>query len=301
MLNQTSTTAIARTLLLAGILLAVTVLAARSFFPAFAQETIEYEENGTDPVAVFTAIDPEGEDVTWELTGLHADAFSIDGGVLAFKSAPDFEDPTFTDAQGNPATATNNEYQVTVEATGGDETESEELVVEVVNIEELGTLQLSAFQPRVEVLLTATLTDDDGSFDCAGLTVRNASDKNLGDEIETKWQWATSTSATGPWNDIRVETRSSYTPRDSDVGMYLQVTVTYCDGYGDDDPFTPDTNELMTELSVFADSAVLAKDYKNAVPEFPDQDPDATGIQLPKREVPGRRESWGLRWRPGGS
>ena len=35
MLNQTSTTAIARTLLLAGILLAVTVLAARSFFPAF--------------------------------------------------------------------------------------------------------------------------------------------------------------------------------------------------------------------------------------------------------------------------
>ena len=36
MLNQTSTTAIARTLLLAGILLAVTVLAARSFFPAFA-------------------------------------------------------------------------------------------------------------------------------------------------------------------------------------------------------------------------------------------------------------------------
>ena len=33
-----STTAIARTLLLAGILLAVTVLAARSFFPAFAQD-----------------------------------------------------------------------------------------------------------------------------------------------------------------------------------------------------------------------------------------------------------------------
>ena len=33
-----STTAIARTLLLAGILLAVTVLAARTFLPAFAQE-----------------------------------------------------------------------------------------------------------------------------------------------------------------------------------------------------------------------------------------------------------------------
>ena len=64
-----STTVIARILLLAGILLAITLLASRSFIPVFAQETIEYEENGTDPVAVFTAIDPEGEDVTWALMG----------------------------------------------------------------------------------------------------------------------------------------------------------------------------------------------------------------------------------------
>ena len=70
MLNRTSTTAIARTLLLAGILLAVTVLATRSFFPAFAQEEpdmIKFEENSTDSVLVYTATDPEGEDIVWSL------------------------------------------------------------------------------------------------------------------------------------------------------------------------------------------------------------------------------------------
>ena len=211
--------------------------------------------------------------------------------MLAFKSAPDFEDPTFTNVLGDVITASNNEYLVTVEATGGDRTESESLVVKVVNVEEPGTLQLSKFQPKVMVPIAATLTDDDGSFDCSRLTVRSASDKNLGDESETTWQWATSTSASGPWNEItdpeRTDAKSTtYTPRDSDIGMYLQVTVTYCDGHGEDDPFTPDTNELMTELSAVPANAVLVKDYKNTPPEFPDQDTGTDAIELPEREVP---------------
>ena len=52
------------------------------------------------------------------------------------------------------------------------------------------------------------------------------------------WQWATSTSATGPWNDIKPTEDDTvvddgndpaYTPRESDVGSYLQATVTYVD------------------------------------------------------------------------
>ena len=121
MLNQTSTTAIARIVLLAGILLALAFLASRSFFPAFAQEQetvnmnvltadeIDFDENSDDSVAVYTATDPEGEDIAWSLldadvtvgdTNLseqdypdHGD-FSIDGGVLTFKDGPpDYEDP----------------------------------------------------------------------------------------------------------------------------------------------------------------------------------------------------------------
>ena len=45
---------------------------------------IEYAENGTDPVATYTAVDPEGAAIKWSLSGTDASVFSIEGGVLAF-------------------------------------------------------------------------------------------------------------------------------------------------------------------------------------------------------------------------
>ena len=57
--------------------------------PLHAQDAgpIEYAENGTDPVATFTATDPEGETITWSLaTGdRRSDDFMIENGVLAVR------------------------------------------------------------------------------------------------------------------------------------------------------------------------------------------------------------------------
>ena len=55
--------------------------------------TKEYAENGTGPVATYTAVDPEGAaykilDV-WAATD--ASDFSIEGGVLSFKKSPNYE------------------------------------------------------------------------------------------------------------------------------------------------------------------------------------------------------------------
>ena len=56
----------------------------------------EYAENGTGPVATFTATDPEGAAVSWDLdstqAGLTSALFSISkDGVLSFNSSPDYE------------------------------------------------------------------------------------------------------------------------------------------------------------------------------------------------------------------
>ena len=51
-----------------------------------------YAENGTGPVATYTAEDPEGESVVWSLAGANMDDFSIENGVLRFVSSPDYED-----------------------------------------------------------------------------------------------------------------------------------------------------------------------------------------------------------------
>ena len=53
----------------------------------------DYPENGTGPVATYTAVDPEGADIVWSVAGTDAGDFSIENGVLTFKSPPNFEAP----------------------------------------------------------------------------------------------------------------------------------------------------------------------------------------------------------------
>ena len=53
-----------------------------------------YDENGTDAVADFSAMDPEGEGIDWAVEGDRRQAdFDITGGVLTFKKSPNFEMP----------------------------------------------------------------------------------------------------------------------------------------------------------------------------------------------------------------
>ena len=138
-------------------LLAVGLLALLPGGPLRAQEaTIDYAENGTDPVATYTAVDPEGAEIVWELRGDDAGDFNIEGGVLSFKSAPDYETPADAD--------TSNVYLVTVQASdGGDSPATKEVTVRVTNIDEAGTVTLSTLQPKAGVDLTAALTDPDGA------------------------------------------------------------------------------------------------------------------------------------------
>ena len=74
-------------------------------------DAVEYEGNGEDGVATYTAADPEGGDVaSWGLAGDDAGLFSIsDAGVLAFSESPDYEAPLDADED--------NVYAVTIQAT----------------------------------------------------------------------------------------------------------------------------------------------------------------------------------------
>ena len=85
-------------ILFAGILLAGTVVLMSLYDSTFAQDAaIEYAENGTDPVAVFTAVDPENKGVAvWSLKSVeddNASLFTIDrsSGELSFKKSPNYE------------------------------------------------------------------------------------------------------------------------------------------------------------------------------------------------------------------
>ena len=72
MMNRISNRLIARFVAFAALL--ALVMAAPA---VFAQENIDYAENGTEPVASFSASDADGDPIVWSLSGPDAGDFEI--------------------------------------------------------------------------------------------------------------------------------------------------------------------------------------------------------------------------------
>ena len=148
----------------------------------------------TANVATFTAADPEGSwgTVTLDLSGADASLFTLTtGGVLTFNSPPNYEAPGDADED--------NTYELTVGARDADGNRgTKDIEVKVTNEDEVGTVTLSAVQPRVGVAVTARLTDIDGAV--SGVT----------------WQWSAGNT------NIEDATSDTYTPTADDVGRYAQ-------------------------------------------------------------------------------
>ena len=216
--------------------------------------TIEYPENGTDAVATFTAVDPEGASITWTLAGADMEDFDIENGVLRFKSPPDFEDP-----QGGGNNNNSVEYTVTVRASdgGNDTTDTEDVTIEVTNVEEPGTVTLSTLQPQVGVIITAMLTDPDTA------TANTVT-----------WQWYRGDiEIVGATNGAGT-TSSPYTPTTGDVGGVLRATAMYDDTEGEDKTAQEDSAH-----------AVRQSPSTNVPPTFPNQAPGGTATTAQTREV----------------
>ena len=102
--------------------------------PALAgEDSVEYAENGLLPVATYTATDPEGESLDWDLSGADSGDFDISRGILSFSTAPDYESPADT--------GSNNVYEVTVEASDGTTSSATlNVTVTVTPVDEVHTL-----------------------------------------------------------------------------------------------------------------------------------------------------------------
>ena len=205
--------------------------------------------------------DPEGDTISWDLRGADAALFTIDGGVLQFRAAPDFEDPKDvigTNTATPDADAGENTYSVVIRAiasrasgdTGPAETVDTTVDVTVTDVDEDGEVVISWLQPEVEddgdnttpetnTGITATLTDPDGPPD-EGLpvTVTAITGGNV------TWEWTVSEIVQGSLdvdNDAHWGTApgdgadmAEYTPVTSDATKYLRVTATYMDRHGAD-------------------------------------------------------------------
>ena len=195
-----------------------------------------FAENGTSPVAAFSAHDQDGDAIGWSLDGRDADLFTIDGGSLSFREPPDYEDPQSAVA-GTPLSE-RNVYRVTVEASGG----AYDVAVKVTDVDEAGAASIDRPQPQVGRPLEANLSD--------------------ADEVVTaeRWQWARSEDR-ATWTDIEGATSPRRSPSPDDVGMYLRATVTYSDGFGAGKVASAVSANPVEPMTLF-----------NAAPSFVDQD-----------------------------
>ena len=180
-------------------------------------ESASVMEGATDVATYTISAIASGASYTYlrSLEGDDAGQFTLNAvgttGVLelSFSSAPDYEAPA--DDGGD------NVYMVTVKVEAGGEMDTQDVMVRVTNVDEMGTLVLSSTTPSVDAELTATLTDLDSMV--SGET----------------WMWYKSMDMTfmdGNETVIANATSMSYTPVADDAGYYLMVKVMYTDGHG---------------------------------------------------------------------
>ena len=126
---------------------------------------MSYAESGTNSVGDYDASDPGGGTISWSLPNTFHETDRADfnisgGGVLTFRSSPNFESPHDSD--------TNNVYKVTVRASDGrGGTADRNVTVTVTDVNEapvssaIGDRTLAHYVLRLEIGLSIYFSDPD--------------------------------------------------------------------------------------------------------------------------------------------
>ena len=244
-------------------------------------DDVMYAENSMDPVATFTATDPEGRPVYWSLATAAVDGAEVTDddvadyayfmisadGVLSFNFSPDYEMPrgmALTDENSNTYNVVAVASDDAPGAGGMIEMAYEKVTVMVTDVDDMGMVTLSAQQPQVGVALMASLMDDDATAEQI---------------TEAKWQWEQTSAMDEPWAVILDETAATYTPGEGVIGKYLRATATYTDKHDSD----------KSEMAVSANKLRASQEGVNSNPVFPsvitrdvpENSPPGTNVDAP--------------------
>ena len=175
-------------------------------------------------VGVAAAGDADGDSLTYSVSGTDAAKFNnvfnlnASSGEISVRPGADIN-----------YESSDKSYSITVSVSDGEDASgaaespptsdaTTSVRIEVINIDDPGTVTLSTTAPRVGSMLTASISDQDGT------------------PLLTKAQWSRAPRADALFIDIdganhyapqRAE--SNYTPTAADQGKYLRVTLTYAE------------------------------------------------------------------------
>ncbi len=223
--------------------------------------SVSYPENSIVSVAIYSATDPDGDEITWDVAGTDASRFSIKAtGGLTFKSTPDYENPN--DANND------NVYELTVTASDGNLESTLDVEVNVTNIDEstviTGPATVSYAENGMAPVALYTTTDPNGdgiTWNIAGVDAPRFS-------IE-------------PTGELTFKSAPDYEkPRDANKDNVYEVTVTATDGNLestlDIEVTVANANEPVTITG--SASVTYAENNATAVAVYSATDPDGDGI-----------------------
>ena len=185
--------------------------------------TINFEENGEGSVATYTLAGSD-DAITWSLSGDDSDDFSLASESatrreLKFTSSPNYEDPTDAD--------TDNQYDVTIQASDGANTSTLQVTVLVTNVLHDAD-ELPVITGTVQVGET--------------LTVDTSPIPDTSQDTTFGYAWIRTDGATDTYIDGA--TSSSYTLTDDDEGKTIKVLVGFRTTEGRD-RLTSDATETV--------------------------------------------------------
>ena len=185
--------------------------------------SINYAENGSEAVADYTAVDPEGSQINWSLSGDDSSDFSIsNAGVLTFNTPPDYETPKDMNSD--------NEYLVNVLASDGANTASLDVTVTVTDENETpsvsGQTSISYEENRTDTVDTYIASDPKGSSITWSLSGDDAEDFVINEGVLTFGATPNFEDAadTNTDNVYLVEVRASNGPNTGTLDVTVTVT-----------------------------------------------------------------------------
>ena len=215
--------------------------------PAALANAVDTEDLSYDA----TDSDQDDTDVVWSVSD--EDNFTITGDSLTFTGeAPDYE--------------TQSEYKVTLTAVGnrtdGSEAKSTLVVtVKVTNVDETGTVMMSARQAQVGNSVKASVEDPDG--DTSGVTWSWARTADAVDVENDGCPEAGDPETDSDWDAIEGAESASYTTASDDDGQCLQASATYMD---------PAEGDPLIAARGVSEMAVETKPAANKAPKFDDEE-----------------------------
>ncbi len=142
--------------------------------PGFSSSSsVFFAENSTSAVVTLTATDVENDTITFSITGgSDSNSFTLNNAVLAFNSAPDFENPTDSNADNN--------YSIIVSATDGMDSSTLAITVTVTDTNDAPEFSSSSsvFFAENSTSAVVTLTATDVDNDTITFSITGGSDSN---------------------------------------------------------------------------------------------------------------------------